>query len=229
MKNLVIINNDTPVTTSLKVADTFDKEHKNVLADIRKLIDEIGDGLKNQPIFSEATYNDKYGREKPMYYINRDGFTLLAMGFNGKKALKFKLKYIAAFNKMEQTLKKFLDEGKDQRWLETRQHGKETRKLAQAIYYDFAIYAQAQGDTREIGHIIASVTIPCNLAVGIPQKNGRDSASVHQLNCLDLIEESIQTVILEGMANGEHFTQIEAKVKIWIDHFMAMIFRKQIK
>lgn len=33
--------------------------------------------------------------------MNRDGFSLLAMGFNGKEALSWKLKYIEAFNKME--------------------------------------------------------------------------------------------------------------------------------
>lgn len=39
-----------------------------------------------------------------MYYLTRDGFTLLAMGFTGKKALQFKIAYIEAFNKMERML-----------------------------------------------------------------------------------------------------------------------------
>lgn len=232
MKDLVISYNDTPVTTSLKVAERFGKEHRNVLADIRGLIGQMGGMLKIQhtPMFEETSYiHEQNGQTYPMYYINRDGFTLLAMGFTGKKALKFKLDYINAFNKMELKLKQLLSEGKTQYWFDTRHHGKETRKIAQGVYYNFALYAQAQGDTREIGHIIAAVTIPCNLACGLPKRNGRDSATVHQLNTLDLIEGSVQNVITEGMANGEHFTQIQAKVKVWIERFMAMIFQKQIQ
>lgn len=37
--------------------------------------------------------------------MNRDGFSLLAMGFTGKDALHWKLRYIEAFNKMEEELK----------------------------------------------------------------------------------------------------------------------------
>ncbi|MBT9670426.1 phage regulatory protein [Secundilactobacillus kimchicus] len=91
------------VTSSLQVAETFGKEHKNILRD-------IGGLLKNEPtqqMFAKDTYvNNQNGQKYPMYYMNRDGFTLLAMGFTGKKALDFKLKYIEAFNVMETTLKK---------------------------------------------------------------------------------------------------------------------------
>ena len=37
--------------------------------------------------------------------MNRDGFTFIAMGFTGRKADEFKLKYIQAFNKMEEYIK----------------------------------------------------------------------------------------------------------------------------
>ena len=57
-------------------------------------------------MFDKATYINKQGHEQPMFYMNRDGFTLLAMGFTGEAALQFKLMYIDAFNKMENTLKK---------------------------------------------------------------------------------------------------------------------------
>ena len=103
---LVILHSNQPVTTSLKVAESFDKQHKNVLQSIQSLIEETN-GLKNQPVkmFEESSYCDKKGESRPMYLMNRDGFTLLAMGFTGEKALKFKLDYIAAFNAMEERLK----------------------------------------------------------------------------------------------------------------------------
>ena len=108
MTDLVFKSNDgVAVTTSLKVAETFGKSHDNVLRDIRKALS--GGVLKNEetPMFEESTYiNEQNGQEYPMFIMNRDGFTLLAMGFTGKKAMQFKIEYIAAFNAMEKELKK---------------------------------------------------------------------------------------------------------------------------
>ena len=56
-------------------------------------------------MFFELNEPDSYGRERRVIYMNRDGFTILAMGFTGKKALQFKLKYIEAFNQMENHIK----------------------------------------------------------------------------------------------------------------------------
>lgn len=101
MTNIQIINQQA-VTTSLQVAQDFGKRHDHTLQDIKKLTTE-NLGVKN--FFFEGTYTNERGREYPMYYMNRDGFTLLAMGFTGSKALQFKLDYINAFNKMEQAVK----------------------------------------------------------------------------------------------------------------------------
>src|SRR5699024_3766440 len=102
MNQLVFQNNDQIVTSSRNVARDFNKKHKNVIRDIRGL-------LKNEPtkrMFYETTYiHEQNNQEYKQYLMNRDGFTLLAMGFTGKKAIQFKLKYIEAFNKMEQKLK----------------------------------------------------------------------------------------------------------------------------
>lgn len=102
MTNLVEVNNEQVVTTSLVVAETFGKRHDHVLQDIKNLTTE-NSGVKN--MFEKTTYTNSRNREYPMYLINRDGFTLLAMGFNGKEALEFKVKYIEAFNKMEEQIK----------------------------------------------------------------------------------------------------------------------------
>lgn len=101
MNELVIMHNKQAVTTSLRVAEVFGKDHKNVIQSIENLAAE----KSAAKFFAEATYNNR-GKQYPMYYMNRDGFTLLAMGFTGKKALQFKIKYIQAFNSMEATLKR---------------------------------------------------------------------------------------------------------------------------
>ena len=95
--------NDQVITTSLLVAETFEKEHRNVLKSIRKLMSATNVAVAQ--MFDETTYVNEQGKEQPMFFMNRDGFTLLAMGFSGEKALKFKVDYINAFNAMEAELK----------------------------------------------------------------------------------------------------------------------------
>lgn len=99
-EELVIMRDRQAVTTSLQVAQNFEKEHKHVLESIKNLAAE-NSATKN--MFVAGTYVNR-GKEYPMFYMNRDGFSLLAMGFTGKKALQFKLKYIDAFNQMEKQL-----------------------------------------------------------------------------------------------------------------------------
>ena len=106
MTGLVYRGKDNqPLTNSLLVAETFGKEHRNVLRDIKNLIE--GGVLKNEqtPMFEETTYISEQNKQiYPLYVMNQDGFTLLAMGFNGKKAMEFKLKYIEAFNAMKKQI-----------------------------------------------------------------------------------------------------------------------------
>lgn len=102
MKDLVVLKGQKAVTTSLRVAEVFRKRHDNVLEAIRGLLKNKG----TQQMFEESSYiNPQNKQEYPMFYMNRDGYTLLAMGFNGKRALSFKLKYIEAFNEMEKFIK----------------------------------------------------------------------------------------------------------------------------
>lgn len=101
MENLVIMHNRQAVTTSLQVAKSFEKQHKNVLQSIQNLAAE---NSATRNMFVEGTYVSR-GKEYPMVYMNRDGFSLLAMGFTGAKALQFKLAYIEAFNEMEDNLR----------------------------------------------------------------------------------------------------------------------------
>lgn len=99
MNELINVINDEVVTTSLRVAEVFGKRHTHVLEKIGQLLNEPKNGLVN--MFKKSSYIDAKGEHRPMYYINRDGFSLLVMGFTGRKALDWKLKYIEAFNQME--------------------------------------------------------------------------------------------------------------------------------
>ena len=92
----------TPTVSSLDVARHFGKRHERVLDAARTLIAELPDAAQHNFVLSE--YRDATGRALPSYRMTRDGFTLLAMGFTGPQALKFKLAYIDAFNRMEAEL-----------------------------------------------------------------------------------------------------------------------------
>lgn len=92
-----------PLTNSLLVAAVFEKEHKHVREAIKKLLTTAENSTVHQ-MFAESTYLNEQNKEQPMFIMNQDGFTLLAMGFNGKKAMAFKLKYIEAFNAMRRQI-----------------------------------------------------------------------------------------------------------------------------
>lgn len=105
MTNLVFTKNKQAVTSSRMIAKSFNKSHKHVLESIDNLQEGVAE--KWADLFYETTYiHPQNKQEYREYLMNRDGFTLSAMGFTGKKALAWKLKYIKAFNEMEQTLKK---------------------------------------------------------------------------------------------------------------------------
>ena len=104
MNELINILNrsGTLVVSSREVAKNFEKQNQHVMQSIR----EIETSVKNSTnLFIESIYEDSYGRQQNEYLLTRDGFSLLVMGFTGQKALKWKLKYIEAFNKMENAIK----------------------------------------------------------------------------------------------------------------------------
>lgn len=92
---------EVTVVSSLDVAETFEKRHDHVLRDVEKCKKDIPNFGE---MFFETTMPDTYGRSQKVFLMNRDGFTLLVMGYTGEKAMQFKLAYIKQFNAMEKAL-----------------------------------------------------------------------------------------------------------------------------
>ena len=90
---------EVTVVTSLDVAETFGKEHYHVMEDIRMIKEKLST-IEFSWLFYESEYKASNGKKNPMYLMNRDGFTLLVMGYTGEKAMKFKLAYIKQFNSL---------------------------------------------------------------------------------------------------------------------------------
>ena len=104
-KDVVITrsNDGELVVTSRQIAEDFDKRHADVIEKIEELIKTENSVMT---MFIESSYKAGTGKSYKEYLITRDGFSLLVMGFTCSRALQWKLKYIEAFNKMEQALKK---------------------------------------------------------------------------------------------------------------------------
>lgn len=97
-----INHEECTVVSSLDVAETFGKAHKDVLRSIR----ELGCSSEfNERNFAPVEYTDTKGEKRPAYAMTRDGFTMLVMGYTGDAAMRFKEAYIKQFNAMESALR----------------------------------------------------------------------------------------------------------------------------
>ena len=106
MNNLVTMSNGEATVTSRQVAENFGKRHDHVMRDISNILSSIPKSGDTLEMFFGSSYENPQNKQTYSEYImNRDGFTLLTMGFQGAEAFQWKLKYIAAFNEMEDKLK----------------------------------------------------------------------------------------------------------------------------
>lgn len=150
--------------------------------------------------FGLSKYKDSTGKYNPMYYITKDGFTFLVMGYRGKKAAEFKEAYISAFNKMESILK----EKSTKAWLETREQGKLTRRAETDVIQELVDYAKDQGSTHA-DMLYMTYSKLANAMCGISK---RDHATTIQLNNLSIFENLILQMIRNGIEAGLNYKEI---------------------
>jgi len=204
MDNLVSIKNGKVFTTSMQVFEAFDeKSHRNILKKIDRMTAQNGAVLK---MFKETTYTNSQNRNFRMFEMNRDGFALLVMSFTGEKALEWKLKFIEAFNLMEQ---KLLNQSNVQ-WLEAREQGKIVRKEETDTIKDFVEYATKQG-SRNAKMYYANITKMEYKALELIQQKDekiRDSLNIVQLNQLFIAEKLCTQAIKQGMEDNLHYKEI---------------------
>ena len=212
MKNLVFFENNQALTTSLKIAEVFEKQHKDILEKIRLLAAEISATKLEKgyaPRFLESTYVDERGKTYPLYLLNRDAFTELVGNLNGQKAREWKRKYFAAFNKMEDALKK-LGAAEVQR-LQLRELGKTIgrRPVTDAIQR-FNQRDFKDGDKNPLARArYAAYTFKTQIeTLGIP-KGGRDAADGAMLAALTLAEKNSAAILNNTFETGGSWNQAE--------------------
>lgn len=97
----VLTVQDGKVTASSRdIARKFGKQHRDVIRAIDLLDCSQEFKVRN---FAQLKFTYR-GQEFTYYEMTRDGFSLLCMGFTGRKAAIWKEAYINAFNRMEETL-----------------------------------------------------------------------------------------------------------------------------
>ena len=201
---------DRLFTTSLDVAEKFGKRHAHVLSSIRKLcvdcagFNEPKTRLVNEPKirdvnrfasnFKETAYIDDKGEQRPMFEMTRAGFSVLAMGFTGKKALEWKIKYEEAFSSLEAALLRQANLS----WQDQRSQGKIARREVADTIQAFIAYAEAQG-SKNAHHYYKHVTTATYKALFIIKDQGgksfRDLLDSMQLSFLTTAEYVAATAI----------------------------------
>lgn len=222
MNELVIIKNDKAVCSSLQVAESFGKNHFHVIRDIETKIIGVAEKKFTDTNFGLSTYKDDSGKSNKMYYMTRDGYALLAMGFTGKNAMEWKVRYITAFNSMESILL----ENQSPHWQATRLESKSNRRMETDEIKQFVQYAKDNG-SKNADRYYCNLSILANKAVGIGS-NSRDTATAGQLNNLILIEHIIGEVIKEGILQALYYKDIYKLCKQRIEQFKQVAYLQKV-
>jgi Rha family phage regulatory protein len=209
---LVSVKRNQPVTDSLQIAKHFHKRHDHVVEAIRDLVPEIS-GTKK--MFFESKYQYR-GQDFPMFYMNRNGFMLLVMGFTGKKALEWKLRFIDAFDRMECLLLEMQGPG----WKAARVSGITTRHSFTDHVKVFVDYAAAHG-SQHAGFYYKSLTELANKVAGVKK---RTLATAQQLCTVSMAENIIARILCRDMAGRVPYKTIYGNCKDQLERFREIAF-----
>lgn len=191
---------------SLQIAEFFQKQHFVVLKAIKNLIlslEECEEVTDNH--FIESEYKDTRGKVQPKFLLTRDGFSLLAMGFTGKEALLWKIKFIEAFNKMETKIF-----GNSKEWKAARKMGMVSRRNLTDSIKDYVELAVSQGSetyAKKPNLAYSNMTRMIKKEMGVENKT-RDELDGIELNQLSVAENRASEVIERMIDNQEKYKDI---------------------
>lgn len=223
---LVKVNQNLVFADSRIIAEYFNKAHRQVLQSIDNLIENLNeaDAEKSATLFKRKEWINELNRKYPYYEMNRDGFSLLVMGFTGKDALKWKLKFIEAFNLMEKTI---LNQQNNE-WITTREQGKLIRKNETDVIQEFTEYAKEQGSQSAQFYYkhYTNATYKALQLLENKKPKTRETLDLLQLHQLLLAEDIVTKTIKKEMENKEHYKVIFEKCKISLENFANSLMIK---
>jgi Rha family phage regulatory protein len=214
MNGLVIILNGKPTTTSLLIAEKFNKPHSDILKVIRKTIEQLPIKF-SQGNFSESDFTNERGRTYKCYEMTRDAYSLIVMGLNGKGALNWKVKFIEAFNAMEQSL---LSKTNNIEWKQARLQSIGARRSVTDQIAEFVKYATEQG-SKSATMYYSNITKMEYKALEMISKNEkipkgfRDTLDAMDLSFLTTAEYIARKALQDGMNKELHYKEIYLHAK----------------
>jgi len=216
-ESLVIVRSNEVFADSRTIAEKFKKQHRNVLKKIDQLRKDLAelDAPNGAPkkdeeleVFREKTHFYK-GQNFRYFEMNRPAFSLLVLGFTGKKALIVR----RAFNKAFYDMERMLLNHSNLEWLRSREQGKQVRlEMTDAVKH-FVEYATRQG-SKNAKMYYANLTVMTYKALGLIEKNEkvrnefRNKLDQMDLFILTSAERVAQKTLLEGMELGLHYKEI---------------------
>ena len=222
MTDLVFLQNQQALTTSLKVAEYFDKRHDNVMQAIERCKSDLLNFKDVKKAIIPTTYVDAKGESRPMYLLNRDGFTFVVMGFTGKKAAEFKWNYIQAFNAMEAKLAEL----QSQQWKEARLASKAGYKKLAATIQKLYRYAVACGSKTPEKLYYSNFARLINKTLGINPKS-RDILTYKQLYEIDRLQDIAEIIVNGNLAKGADYHQPYKECKSAFETYAQVAFISQ--
>ena len=228
LPELVFLKGSQALTTSLIVAEKFGKEHNVVMRAIRNIETDCKDVCNFAQMFRLSEYADKYGRKQPMYLMNQKGFSLLVMGFTGKKALKFKSDFFDAFETMGNKLTELLTMRNSAEWQEARRTTKfEFRNLTDLIHDKLIPQMKAEGASGSaIRWVYKNYVNLIQKILGV-EKGNRDTQPLNKLYELGKLEQITILQIEKGLAEHKPAKEIYTEAKSYLQFYAQIsMFQK---
>lgn len=202
MNELVQLKRNEAFTDSMVIAEGTGNKHKNVKELILKYQNEMREFGTLSVLNGESTG----GRPEQYYLLNEEQATfLMTLLRNSPKVVAFKKELVRQFYKM----RLFIKEKTSEPWITSRRIGKLTRKSETDVIKEFVEYARTQGSTNAARYY----TNFSKLAKDITGIQNRDTATIAQLNQLDMVERIILGVVRDGMITGVYYKQIYQNCK----------------
>lgn len=224
MNNLVFLQNEQALTTSLKVAEYFEKRHNDVLRAIETAKSNLRNFAHVEKAITPSTYVDAKGETRPMYLLNRDGFSFVVMRFTGAKAAEWQWKFIQAFNVMERKIVELMAERKSEEWRAIRQAGKQSnKKLCAAIHEVIIPLARDAGSTTPDERFYQSYQRMLNKTLGIKPRS-RDELPLALQYEVDKCHTIAEISIRGRAAQGKQYKQIFQDTKQTLESYSQLSF-----
>lgn len=209
----------TIMVSSLKVAEYFEKEHRDVLRAIEKI--ECSQEFRERN-FALSSYKSQQNKRMPCIEMTKDGFAMLAMGFTGSRATAWKEKFLEAFNLMEQALR---SQGTGNEWIQARRDGIINRKDETGVIQRFVDYAKSQG-SKNADKYYMNLTRMENKGLFIVEgefANLREALNIIQLNHIATADYVVMKALEDGMERQMYYKDIYKLAKERVETFATTI------